>query len=163
MEVHDKKPGRNPEKRPLYVYYIIVAVIILLLNILVVPSLEERSLKKTDYTTFLESVRAGLVTEATVDDDYIYYVVESGGNQVSCRTVRLEDPNLVERLEAAGVKMEGTVPDSSSLFLSLLLSYLVPIVIFVFLGRWLSKKMMSSMGSGGPGGMMSFGKSNAKV
>jgi cell division protease FtsH len=162
MEVHDKKPGRNPEKRPLYVYYIIVGVIIILLNLLVVPSLEERSLKKTDYTTFLESVKAGLVTEATVDDDYIYYVVESGENSVSCRTVRMDDPNLVARLEAAGVKMEATTPDSSSLFLSLLLSYLIPILIFVFLGRWLSKKMMSSMG-GGSGGMMSFGKSNAKV
>ncbi|MDO4339483.1 MAG: ATP-dependent zinc metalloprotease FtsH [Eubacteriales bacterium] len=159
MNLGDKKP----EKRPLYVYYIIVGVIIILLNLLVVPSLQERSVKKTDYSTFLSCVKRGTVTEATVDDDYIYYIARVDGVDTMCKTVRMDDPNLVERLEEAGVRMESPEPDTQSIFLSLLFSYLVPILIFVFLGRWLSKKMMSSMGNGGPGGMMSFGKSNAKV
>lgn len=159
MNLGDKKP----EKRPLYVYYIIVGVVIVLLNLLVVPSLQERSIKKTDYSTFLNCVKRDNVSEVTVDNDYIYYVARVDGVDTMCKTVRMEDPNLVERLDAAGVKMESPEPDRQSIFLSLLFSYLVPILIFVFLGRWLSKKMMTSMGNGGPGGMMSFGKSNAKV
>ena len=59
--------------------------------------------------------------------------------------------------------MEAVAPQKQSILLSLLAGYVIPIVIFIFLGRWLSKKMMNSMGNGGPGGMMSFGKSNAKV
>ena len=162
MEVHEKKPGRDPQKRPLYVYYLIVAAVIVLLNLFVRPAYEQKSVTKTDYSTFLDSVNSGIVSKATVSDEYIYYETETNNVTMKCRTVRLDDPNLVNRLEMAGVKMEGTVPDTSSLFLSLLLSYLIPIVIFIFIGRWLSKKMASGMG-GGMGGMMSFGKSNARV
>ena len=79
-----------------------------------------------------------------------------------CKTVRMDDPDLVSRLYEAGTSMEAVEPQKQSIFLSLVIGYVIPIVIFVFLGRWLSKKMMSSMG-GGPGGAMSFGKSNAKV
>jgi len=74
----------------------------------------------------------------------------------------MDDPDLVSRLYEAGTSMEAVEPQKQSIFLSLVIGYVIPIVIFVFLGRWLSKKMMSSMG-GGPGGAMSFGKSNAKV
>ncbi len=158
MKFDNKEPG----KRPLYVYYIIVAVIIVLLNFLVLPLMQSRNIKTTDYSTFLEGVRRGLVTEVTVDSDYVYYVVRSEGREAYCRTVRMDDPELVDRLDEAGVSMEGTAPQRQSIFLSLILSYVIPIAIFVLLGRWLSKKMMGSMG-GGPGGMMSFGKSNAKV
>ena len=59
--------------------------------------------------------------------------------------------------------MEVVEPQKPSILLNLLAGYLIPIMIFVLLGRWISKKMMNSMGNGGPGGMMSFGKSNAKV
>ena len=79
-----------------------------------------------------------------------------------CKTVRMDDPDLVSRLYEAGTSMEAVEPQKQSILLSLVIGYVIPIVIFVFLGRWLSKKMMSSMG-GGPGGAMSFGKSNAKV
>ena len=74
----------------------------------------------------------------------------------------MDDPDLVNRLLDAGVTMDEVLPESPSIFMTIILSYVVPIVIFIFIGRWLSKKMMSSMG-GGPGGAMSFGKSNAKV
>lgn len=158
MNLGDKKP----EKRPLYVYYIIAAVVIFLLNFLVVPSIQESSVITTDYSTFLSNVERGNVTEATVDGDYIYYYARKDGKDVKCKTVAMDDPNLVERLRQAGVKMSETAPERQSIFLSLILSYLIPIAIFILLGRWLSKKMMGSMGDA-PGGMMSFGKSNAKV
>ncbi len=160
MNLGDKKP----EKRqiPMYVYYIIVAVVIILLNWLVFPAISERSVVTTDYSTFLNNVERGNVSEVTVDTDYIYYVARRDGVDTMCKTVRMDDPNLVDRLDAAGVNMSAAEPQTQSVFLTLILSYAIPIVIFVFIGRWLSKKMMNSMGNG-PGGMMSFGKSNAKV
>ena len=155
--------SKKPEKRPLYVYYIIAVVIIVLLNVFALPALSERSVKETDYTTFLKAVDRGKVYEATLNSDYIYYTMKVDGNDVYCKTVSVDDQDLVSHLYDAGVSIEGTAPQRQSLLLSLILGYVLPIAIFVLLGRWLSKKMMSSMGSGGPGGMMSFGKSNAKV
>ena len=155
--------SKKPEKRPLYVYYIIAVVIIILLNVFALPALSERSVKETDYTTFLKAVDRGKVYEATIDSDYIYYTMKVDGNDVYCKTVSVEDQDLVSHLYDAGVSIEGTAPQRQSLLLSLILGYVFPIAIFILLGRWLSKKMMSSMGNGGPGGMMSFGKSNAKV
>ena len=155
--------SKKPEKRPLYVYYIIAVVIIILLNVFALPALSERSVKETDYTTFLKAVDRGKVYEATIDSDYIYYTMKVDGNDVYCKTVSVDDQDLVSHLYDAGVSIEGTAPQRQSLLLSLILGYVFPIAIFVLLGRWLSKKMMSSMGNGSPGGMMSFGKSNAKV
>ena len=165
MNLGDKKPGKTPTKRPLYVYYIIVGVIIVLLNILVVPAIQERSIEKTDYSTFIKSVEKGNVTRATIEEGYIYYEVKSPktGNTLTCKTVQMDDPDLVNRLLEADVVMDEVLPESPSIFFTLILSYVIPIGIFIFLGRWLSRKMMSSMGNGGPGGAMSFGKSNAKV
>ena len=155
--------SKKPEKRPLYVYYIIAVVIIILLNVFALPALSERSVKETDYTTFLKAVDRGKVYEATIDSDYIYYTMKVDGNDVYCKTVSVDDQDLVSHLYDAGVSIEGTAPQRQSLLLSLILGYVFPIAIFVLLGRWLSKKMMSSMGNGGPRDMMSFGKSNAKV
>ena len=148
----------------MYVYYIIAGVIIVLLNMLVVPAVQERSVQKTDYSTFIENVEDGNVTKATVEENYIYYEMKdsNSGNMVLCKTVKMDDSDLVNRLLDAGVTMDEVLPESPSILMTLLLSYVVPIVIFIFIGRWLSKKIMSSMG-GGPGGAMSFGKSNAKV
>ena len=148
----------------MYVYYIIAGIVIILLNMLVVPAVQERSIQKTDYSTFIENVEKGNVTKATVEENYIYYETgtEASGDSVLCKTVKMDDPDLVNRLLDAGVTMDEVLPESPSIFMTIILSYVVPIVIFIFIGRWLSKKMMSSMG-GGPGGAMSFGKSNAKV
>ena len=155
---------KKPEKTPMYVYYIIAGIVIILLNMLVVPAVQERSVQKTDYSTFIENVEKGNVTKATVEESYIYYEMKSDDTDgtVLCKTVKMDDSDLVNRLLDAGVTMDEVLPESPSILMTLLLSYVVPIVIFIFIGRWLSKKMMSSMG-GGPGGAMSFGKSNAKV
>ena len=156
--------SKKPEKIPMYVYYIIAGIVIILLNMLVVPAVQERSVQKTDYSTFIENVEKGNVTKATVEESYIYYEMKSDDTDgtVLCKTVKMDDSDLVNRLLDAGVTMDEVLPESPSILMTLLLSYVVPIVIFIFIGRWLSKKMMSSMG-GGPGGAMSFGKSNAKV
>ena len=155
---------KKPEKIPMYVYYIIAGIIIIILNMLVVPAVQERSVQKTDYSTFIENVEKGNVTKATVEESYIYYEMKADNTDgtVLCKTVKMDDSDLVNRLLDAGVTMDEVLPESPSILMTLLLSYVVPIVIFIFIGRWLSKKMMSSMG-GGPGGAMSFGKSNAKV
>ena len=148
----------------MYVYYIIAGIIIILLNMLVVPAVQERSVQKTDYSTFIQSVEKGEVTKATVEENYIYYEIgsEDSDDAVLCKTVKMDDPDLVNRLLDADVTMDEVLPESPSIFMTLLLTYVVPILIFIFIGRWLSKKMMASMG-GGPGGAMSFGRSNAKV
>ena len=153
---------KKPENRPLYIFALIAVGVILFLNIFAIPAMQERSVEKTDYSTFLNNVERGNVSKAEVQDDYIYYIVRKNGEDVVCKTVRMDDPDLVSRLYEAGTSMEAVEPQKQSIFLSLVIGYVIPIVIFVFLGRWLSKKMMSSMG-GGPGGAMSFGKSNAKV
>ena len=153
---------KKPENRPLYIFALIAVVVILFLNIFAIPAMQERSVEKTDYSTFLSNVERGNVSKAEVQDDYIYYIVRKNGEDVVCKTVRMDDPDLVSRLYEAGTSMEAEEPQKQSILLSLVIGYVIPIVIFVFLGRWLSKKMMSSMG-GGPGGAMSFGKSNAKV
>ena len=153
---------KKPENRPLYIFALIAVGVILFLNIFAIPAMQERSVEKTDYSTFLSNVERGNVSKAEVQDDYIYYVVRKNGEDVVCKTVRMDDPDLVSRLYEAGTSMEAVEPQKQSIFLSLVIGYVIPIVIFVFLGRWLSKKMMSSMG-GGPGGATSFGKSNAKV
>ena len=158
MNIDNKKPGR----KPLYVYYIIAAVVIILLNVLLLPAIEDRKVQITDYSTFLTGVEKNYVTTVEIQDDYIYYVAESDGQQIYCKTVKVNDPDLVDRLHDANVKFGAAAPQQTSIWISLLAGYVLPIVIFVLLGRWLSKKMMSSMG-GGPGGAMSFGKSNAKV
>ena len=153
---------KKPENRPLYIFALIAVGVILFLNIFAIPAMQERSVEKTDYSTFLSNVERGNVSKAEVQDDYIYYIVRKNGEDVVCKTVRMDDPDLVSRLYEAGTSMEAVEPQKQSILLSLVIGYVIPIVIFVFLGRWLSKKMMSSMG-GGPGGAMSFGKSNAKV
>ena len=151
--------NKKPEKIPMYVYYIIAGVIIVLLNMLVVPAVQERSVQKTDYSTFIENVEDGNVTKATVEENYIYYEMKdsNSGNRFCVKLSRWMTLIWLNRLLDAGVTMDEVLPESPSILMTLLLSYVVPIVIFIFIGRWLSKKIMSSMGCG-PGGAMSFGK-----
>ena len=157
MEIKDKKP-----KKPLIFYYAIVIVVLVLLNTLLVPSLAERSIKEATYDEFLDTLDSGTVEEVNLEDDVIYYSVKKGNETQVYKTGRIKDSQEVERLKDAGVKFSEEIPQKTSPILSLLLSYIVPILIFVFIGNWLSKKMMSGIG-GGAGGAMSFGKSNAKI
>ena len=150
-----------PEKQQAYLYYGLVIVAIIVINFLILPMLTERRIEQTDYTTFLRYVDGGNVKSAEVQAEYIYYVTDDSGHDVVFKTVRMEDQDLVNRLYKAGVKMEAVATQRQSIIMNILVGYIIPIVIFIFVGRWLSRKMMSSMG--GAGGMMQFGKSNAKV
>ena len=150
MNLDNKKPGR----KPLYVYYIIAAVIIILLNVLLLPAIEVQT---TEYSVFLTGVEKGYVKTVEIQDDYIYYVAESDGQEGYFRTVKVSDPDLVDRLHDANVKFGAAAPQQTSIWISLIAGYVLPIAIFILLGRWLSKKMMSSMG-GGPGGQIPQGE-----
>lgn len=160
----NRSTDSGPHKRPIIIYYLIGLLIVILINSLLVPSIRERSIVDTDYTTFLEKIAQGKVSKAQVDksDDVIYYEVVEGGKQIICKTGRMDDPDLVNRLYAAGVRQASVIPAKESPWIALIIGYVLPIAAMVLLGNWLSKRMMKSMG-GGPGGMMSFGKSNAKV
>ena len=100
---------KKPEKIPMYVYYIIAGIVIILLNTLVVPAVQERSVQKTDYSTFIENVEKGNVTKATVEESYIYYEMKSDDTDgtVLCKTVKMDDSDLVNRLLDAGVTMKS--------------------------------------------------------
>ncbi|MDO4647874.1 MAG: ATP-dependent zinc metalloprotease FtsH [Eubacteriales bacterium] len=155
----------KPEKRPIYIYYLIAIAVILVLNIFILPAIRESSIQTTDYTAFLKQVEENQVTKAEIRTNYIYYEVgdgdKSGLENVTYKTARMEDPDLVTRLYDHNVSMEAVITENNNLLLSLIMGYVLPLAMFILVGRWLSKKMMSGMG--GAGGAMSFGKSNAKV
>jgi cell division protease FtsH len=155
MEV--KKPNK-----PLMFYIFAVFVILILLNALVIPGIANRRVKETTYDEFLKLLDGGYVTQVEVDqmESTIYYIAQKEMQQVTCKTGMMEDPLLVNRLADAGVKFGGVIPTRQSPLITFLIGWIVPIAIFIFLGQWISKKMMKSMGGGSA---MSFGKSNAKV
>lgn len=152
----------NKPKRPVMFYYAIAFVVLLLLNFVLVPWLSEKSIKETTYNEFVGQLDAGNVTKVEVrQDEYsIYYIVEVNGKELICKTGLMDDPNLVERLDRSGVEYGTPIPTKQSPFLALILTWIIPIAIFMFIGNMLSKKLAQSMG--GPGAM-SFGKSNAKI
>ena len=156
MEIKDKKP-----KKPILFYYAIVIVVLVLLNTLLVPSIAERSIKEVRYDQFLSDLKGSKIDEVSHDDDTIYYTIKSGDKTQVYKTGRINDLQEVERLDSSGVKFAKDIPKKQSPILTFLLSWIIPIAIFLFIGNWLSKKMMSGMGGGA--GAMSFGKSNAKV
>ena len=153
----------NSPKRPVIFYYAIALVVLLALNFLLVPWMSERSVKETGYNEFLSQVSAGNVTEVEVQEQnaVIYYKVNVNGREEVCKTGTMNDPELVDRLNQANVKFGSVIPQKQSMLGTLIFSWVIPILIFVLIGNWLSKKMAKSMG-GGPGSMM-FGKSNAKI
>ena len=156
MEIKDKKP-----KKPILFYYAIVIVVLVLLNTLLVPSIAERSIKEVRYDQFLSDLKGSKIDEVSLDDDTIYYTIKSGDKTQVYKTGRINDLQEVERLDSSGVKFAKDIPKKQSPILTFLLSWIIPIAIFLFIGNWLSKKMMSGMGGGA--GALSFGKSNAKV
>ena len=157
-ELKNKKP-----KRPVMFYYLIAFVILMVLNFVLVPWMTEGRIKETTYSDFVKQVDQGNVEQVEVQNQTytIYYVVKVNGKEQICKTGIMDDPELLARLEQKNVKYGAEIPKQQSPFLALLLTWVIPIVIFIVIGNILSKKMAKSMG-GGPGAMM-FGKSNAKV
>ena len=153
------KEVKSP-KKPLLYYYCIVLVILLLFNLLITPLMLESGITDVDYGTFMSMIEEGDIGEVEIDSSEILFTDKEG--TTIYRTGVMEDPTLTERLYAAGATFTSNVDDSSSPLLSFLLAVVLPLVVFVALGQYMSKKITEEMGGKNS---MSFGmgKSNAKV
>ena len=153
-------------KKPFIFYLVIVMAVMMLLNTLVFPSLMSPEFKEVDYGEFLQMAKNGELGEVQVTDTEI--VFSDNKDPVGYYTTgRMEDPFLVDRLEQAGIVQYGApIVEQMSPSLSFLLSWILPMVMFIVIGQLLMRFLMKKMGPGGMGGggeFMSFGKSNAKV
>ncbi len=152
------EPG-TPQKKPLIYYYVVAMVVILLLNIFVFPAVLERSVVEVSYDKFISMVDEGTVTAVARDDQQITFLAnDENGKERVYKTGDWAYEDLTDRLLSAGVKFEKEIPTKTSPLLSLLVSWMLPIFFFLFLGNMLSKKL-AGMG----GNAMTFGKSNAKI
>ena len=147
-------------KKPLFVYYLIVLAVIVLLNLFLFPKLVEQQVTEVDYGTFLTMLSDKKVSKVELSGDEIYF--EDKDNQLYS-TNTFEDVNLVDRLQAAGCEFGQVKQQEMDPFLSMILSFVIPLVIFAVIGQLLSRSLMKKMGGAGMGNAMSFGKSNAKV
>ena len=148
-------------KKPLINFWIIALLILLGLNFMLVPYLQKAQIKEENYSAFLNQVEKENVDKVQVDDDKITYTLK--GSEQLYETAKMEDPELVSRLDKAGVTFTGKIDQTMSPVLSFFLTWIFPILIFIWLGQYMQKQMMNKAG-GGPGSMMfGMGKSNAKV
>ena len=149
-------------KRPMIFYYIIALVAILCINFLLLPALEQRQVKEVDYGTFMTMIDKKKIDSVNIESNQIIFTDKSGDTVY--KTGIIEDPDLVTRLHESGAKFSSEIIEPTSPIISFLMACLLPMLIMIALGQWLSKKMLSKMG----GGMNSMqfgmgGKSNAKV
>ena len=152
-----KKP-----KKPMIFYYLIVIGVLLLLNTFLFPRLLSQEVREVDYGTFLGMLDDKEVKVAQVEQDYIYFTADTPEEGTLYRTATFNDPSLVDRLYDSGCEFGEVHEAEMNPILSMLITFILPIVIFVILGQLLSRYMMKKMG-GGLGNAMQFGKSNAKV
>ena len=154
----------EPPKKPLIYYCTVALVVLLLLNIFVFPLMFENQVEEVGYNDFLAMVDAGEVEEVARDDNAktITFTAHNGkdGRLRYYQTGIWPDDTLLTRLESANVKFASSIPTQASPLLTILISWVLPILIFSFIG----KLIMSRMTSGGAiGNAMSFGKANAKI
>ena len=156
--------NENPDKRRTTAYYLLMALSVLMfLNYFVLPSYMNRSVEEVTYSTFLNQVSTGDVSEVKLEENQITFVAtDDAGDKQVYMTGLIDDPTLVTRLEEADVTFSKDIPTEASPILSIVVSWVVPLMLFWGLGSLLGKQMAKRMG-GGAGGALSFGKSNAKV
>ena len=149
-------------KRPMIFYYIITLVAILCINFLLLPALEQRQIKEVDYGTFMTMIDEKQIDSVNIETNQIIFTNKSGDTVY--KTGIMEDPDLVTRLHESGAKFSSEIIEQTSPIISFLMGWLLPLLIMIALGQWLSKKMLSKM-SGGMNSMQfgMGGKSNAKV
>ena len=153
------KEVKSPRK-PLLYYYGIVLLIILLFNLLVTPLLTANQVTMVDYGTFMDMIDDKDIGTVQVEDAEILFTDRAGTNVY--QTVPMEDPTLTERLHASGAEFARVLEEPVSPIWSFLLTFVLPILIFVGLGQYMSKKLMEQ--TGGKNAMaFGIGKSNAKV
>jgi cell division protease FtsH len=160
--VNELKEVKTP-KKPLIFYYLIAMLVLMALNAFLFPSLMNRSIKEVDYSQFLQMVREGQVKQVQVEDDKILFA-DNAERPAIYKTGRMDDPELVNRLEAAEVSYGKVIVEQMSPLMSFLLTWVLPIVAMVLIGQLLMRFMFKKMGTEGAAGpAMTFGKSNAKV
>ena len=150
----------KPPKRPLIFYYCVVMLILLLFNFLAMPWMAKQQVQEVDYSTFMDMAENHELGQVEVQEEENQIVFTNKDNTAVYSTGMMPDPNLTQMLKDSGAKFNGEVIQQTDPILSFLLTWILPIVIFIALGQYLSKRMMKNMG--GPNAMM-FGKSNAKM
>ena len=150
-----KKPRRS-----LLFYYFVVMLVLVLFNTIIMPMFASWEIKQVDYGTFITMTEKGEVGLVEVQDNQIIFTDKD--KQTIYKTGKMDDPGLTERLYASGAEFSGEIVEETSPILTVLLSWLLPIILFVALGQFLSRKMMDK--AGGPQSMMfNMGGSKARV
>ncbi len=154
----------TPSKKPIYYYAILAMIALVLLNAFVFPSLMQNEVKEVGYNEFLSMVDSGKVKDVSRDEtaQTITFTSEENGKTLYYKTGIWPDETLVSRLSDAGVTFQASIPTQTSPLMSFLLSWLLPIVLFIGIGQFLMKRMQNGM-PGGIGNALAFGKANAKI
>ena len=149
-------------KKPLAIYYTIVLLVLLVLNFVLVPWMTERQIKEVDYGTFMSMTEKQDIGKVDIESNQIIFTDKE--NSQVYKTGLMNDPNLTQRLYDAGAEFSSEIVEQGSPVVSFLVWFLLPILLFSFIGNQMNKKLMEKAG-GGPGAMMfgGAGKSNAKV
>ena len=152
----------KPSKKPLAIYYAIVLLVLLVINLVVMPWLAERQVQEVDYGTFMSMTEQENIGKVDIQSNQIIFTDKD--NKQIYKTGLMNDPGLTERLYGAGAQFSSEIVEQGSPVLSFLLWFVLPILLFSFIGNQMNKKLMEKAG-GGPGSMMfgGAGKSNAKV
>ena len=154
------KEVKSP-KKPLIYYYGIVLLIILLFNLLITPLLSRQQVTEVDYGTFMDMIDDKDIGTVQVEDSQILFTDKE--DTVVYKTSPMEDPTLAQRLHEAGARFDRVIEEPISPIWSFLLTFVLPILIFVALGQYMNKKLMEQMGGGKNSMSFGMGKSNAKV
>jgi cell division protease FtsH len=153
------KEEKNPKKSIIY-FYVATLITVLIFNTFVIPSIFKQQISQVDYGTFLAQIENGKVKTVEIQENQIAFTEagETGEDKVFV-TGRVDDPELVNRLHSAQVKFSKVIPKENSPLLNFILSWILPLIIFIGIGQVLANSMQKRTG----GNAMTFGKSNAKV
>ena len=149
-------------KKPLLYYYFVVMLLVMLFNFIAMPWISEHQIKDVDYNTFVTMTEQGEVGRVEIQEQSNRILFTSSDEKTVYKTAMVPDDGLVQRLLDAGVSTTGEEIEQTSLLVSIL-AWVLPIIIFVALGQYMSRKMMEKMGGGGNSMMFNMGRSNAKV
>ena len=148
-------------KKPLLYYYFVAMLLVMLFNFIAMPWISEHQIKDVDYNTFVTMTEQGEVGRVEIQEQSNRILFTSSDEKAVYKTAMVPDDGLVQRLLDAGVSTTGEEIEQTSTLVSIL-AWVLPIIIFVALGQFMSRKMMEKMG-GGNSMMFNMGKSNAKV
>ena len=149
-------------KKPLIFYYAVVLLAVVLFNTLAMPWLAEHAIRDVDYNTFVSMVQEGKVGQVEIQEQNNRILFTGKDERTVYKTAMVPDSDLIARLLEAGVSTSGEEIEQTSLLVDIL-SWILPLVVFIALGNFMSRKMMEKMGGGSSSMMFNMGKSNAKV